>query len=301
MSNAPRRNVFYLRVDASRGLTDNLFRRPFVDDTEIDDDPYDHDRHVVEMERSTADARSFADHADAEFPDARGKPVESGEHQWDMENPEHFIEALDSRRRLAIVAVALSLALFGSAGVLGYKLFSSSGNGLPVKADERSNVAGPPTQVRDNAITPDPDRPHVVRSETATGFSLSSMQLTPALTAPRPIVMEDRSMTTPVTVDTRLPNTDVSAEPPAQASISNYLVQFSSQRSEIAAQVTSRTMQAKYGEFFRGRRAFVRRSDTGKRGVYYRGLVGPFATAQEAKEVCSRLKRAGADCVVQHN
>jgi hypothetical protein len=79
-------------------------------------------------------------------------------------------------------------------------------------------------------------------------------------------------------------------------------VQLSSQRSETAAQATSRTLQTKYASIFRDRQPFVRRSDFGKQGgVYYRAQVGPFAGFSEANQFCVTLKKAGGDCVVIKN
>ena len=38
----------------------------------------------------------------------------------------------------------------------------------------------------------------------------------------------------------------------------------------------------------------------GAKGVYYRAMVGPFGSREEAVQLCSSLKQAGGDCVVQH-
>jgi hypothetical protein len=78
-------------------------------------------------------------------------------------------------------------------------------------------------------------------------------------------------------------------------------VQLSSQRSEGAAQATSQALQTKYANMLGDRQPFIRRSDLGDRGVYYRVQVGPFATIGEANQFCGSLKKAGADCVVQKN
>ena len=42
------------------------------------------------------------------------------------------------------------------------------------------------------------------------------------------------------------------------------------------------------------------RADLGSKGVYYRAMVGPFGSREEAVQLCSSLKQAGGDCVVQH-
>ena len=45
----------------------------------------------------------------------------------------------------------------------------------------------------------------------------------------------------------------------------------------------------------------VRRADLGSKGIFYRAMVGPFASREEAVQLCSSLKSAGGDCVVQAN
>ena len=45
----------------------------------------------------------------------------------------------------------------------------------------------------------------------------------------------------------------------------------------------------------------IKRADLGDRGVYYRALVGPFGTPDEASQFCGSLKTAGGQCVVQRN
>jgi cell division septation protein DedD len=52
---------------------------------------------------------------------------------------------------------------------------------------------------------------------------------------------------------------------------------------------------------FDGRKPFIRRSDLGARGVYFRVLVGTFTRVDEANQFCTRLKKAGGDCLVQKN
>jgi hypothetical protein len=80
-----------------------------------------------------------------------------------------------------------------------------------------------------------------------------------------------------------------------------YEVQVSSQRSEAEAQSAYRDLQAKFPQQLGGRHAVVRRADLGDKGVYYRALVGPFATAEQASTFCSNLKAAGGSCFTQRN
>jgi SPOR domain len=81
----------------------------------------------------------------------------------------------------------------------------------------------------------------------------------------------------------------------------NYVVQVASQRSEADAQASFKALQQKYPSVLGGYQAVFRRADLGEKGVYYRAQVGPFATAEEANEMCSSLKSAGGQCIVQRN
>jgi len=100
----------------------------------------------------------------------------------------------------------------------------------------------------------------------------------------------------PVVVGSSSPTVESRAAPAG-----SYVVQLSSQRSEKAAQTTSRALQIKYPTIFDDRRPFIRRSDLGDKGVFYRAQVGPFTALKEANQFCGRLKKAGGQCVVQKN
>ncbi len=81
----------------------------------------------------------------------------------------------------------------------------------------------------------------------------------------------------------------------------NYLVQLSSQRSEADAQAAFRSLRSKYSSLLGSHNPVIRRADLAGRGTYYRAMVGPFASRNEAAQLCSSLKAAGGDCVVQSN
>jgi cell division septation protein DedD len=92
-----------------------------------------------------------------------------------------------------------------------------------------------------------------------------------------------------------------SARPAAPATGGGYAVQVSSQRSEAEAQAAFKALQAKFPTQLGSREAVVRRADLGSKGVYYRALVGPFGSMDEAAGMCSSLKAAGGSCLVQRN
>ena len=82
---------------------------------------------------------------------------------------------------------------------------------------------------------------------------------------------------------------------------SGSFVQVSSQRSEAEAQVAFRSLQAKYPTQLGSRELLIHRADLGAKGTYYRAMVGPFANPGEAADLCSSLKAAGGQCLVQRN
>jgi hypothetical protein len=81
----------------------------------------------------------------------------------------------------------------------------------------------------------------------------------------------------------------------------SYLVQVSSQRSEADAQAAFRSIKSKYSSVLGDRQPVIRRAELAGRGTYYRAMVGPFSTRDQAIQLCSSLKAAGGDCVVQAN
>jgi len=79
-----------------------------------------------------------------------------------------------------------------------------------------------------------------------------------------------------------------------------YMVQVSSQRSESDAQASFKALQDKYSQL-RSRQLVVQRADLGTRGIYFRAMVGPFGSSEEANSLCSSLKQSGGQCIVQRN
>jgi hypothetical protein len=89
---------------------------------------------------------------------------------------------------------------------------------------------------------------------------------------------------------------------PSAGTAGQYTVQISSQRSEAEAQAAFRALQARYPTQLGGRQPIIRRADLGSKGVYYRAMVGPFASRSEAGDMCQALKAAGGpNCFVQKN
>jgi hypothetical protein len=80
-----------------------------------------------------------------------------------------------------------------------------------------------------------------------------------------------------------------------------YLVQVSSQKNEADAQDSVRALQKKFPAALGSRPTVIKRADLGDKGVYYRTMVGPFGSAEEAAQFCGNLKSAGGQCIIQKN
>jgi hypothetical protein len=77
-------------------------------------------------------------------------------------------------------------------------------------------------------------------------------------------------------------------------------VMFRSRPSEARLRLRPHS-QAKYPNQLGGRQPLIHKVDLGAKGTYYRTMVGPFANASEAGELCSSLKAAGGQCLIQRN
>ena len=81
----------------------------------------------------------------------------------------------------------------------------------------------------------------------------------------------------------------------------SHLVQVSSQKKEADARVSYRALQNKFPAALKSRPPVIKRADLGDKGVYYRTMVGPFGSAEEAARFCGNLKSAGGQCLIQKN
>jgi cell division protein FtsN len=84
-------------------------------------------------------------------------------------------------------------------------------------------------------------------------------------------------------------------------SAGGYMVQVSSQRNEADAQASFKALQGKFPAVLGSREPMIKRADLGDKGIYYRAMVGPFGSPNEATQFCAGLKTAGGQCVVQRN
>jgi cell division septation protein DedD len=147
-----------------------------------------------------------------------------------------------------------------------------------------------PADAGDAGERPGPQSRSSIQNQPGAG----SLPLQSAPSAPL-VAGREPSASNPVAPSTGAPRVASVSNPAAD----NYVVQISLQRSRADAQASVRNLQAKFAKELAGHTAMVRRADLGPSGVYYRALVGPFGSADDADRFCSSLKAAGGQCTVQ--
>jgi hypothetical protein len=181
-------------------------------------------------------------------------------------------------------------------------------------------------RVRTLTIRPDGEAPsREPTSREPTSRTASNNNPPPNATPPRPVPKTAPPRNTgPISLDPQEPAappaprertavvappaTTQSLQPPAprapaatEGTAGGYAVQLSSQRSEAEAQASYRSLQSKFPDQLSDRSVTIRRVDLGAKGIYFRAMVGPFTSSDEASQLCSELKAAGGQCLIQRN
>ena len=162
---------------------------------------------------------------------------------------------------------------------------------VPVTSAPAAVAAKPAAAVRTAAAPRIPPAAANANDSTANAPLSLSPQAAQAAPPPAPTRM---AATAPVQIAPQ-------AAPSPAASSGGYLVQVSSQRNEADAQASYRALQGKFPSVLGSRSPVIKRADLGEKGVYYRAMVGPFGSPDEAKQFCGSLTSAGGQCVVQRN
>ena len=238
------------------------------------------------------------------------------------------------RRSMVLVMAIFALAVAGTAGAVGYRAMFG-GSVLPTlppiaKASNRPNKIVPASSgshAKNNANGSQAGAATIGSKENLDSREEQPVTIEPPKPAPRvmspiPIATGQGSPPDMGAPDARAPpdaapnpampsGVAAAANSPHFANANNaaavarsrggYAVQVTSERSESKAQAAFRALQAKFPDQLTGRRPIIRRADLGAKGTYYRALVGPFASAEKAAELCSGLKAAGGNCIVQRN
>lgn len=158
-------------------------------------------------------------------------------------------------------------------------------------------------------LTIRPDQPDAIAQAAASGVVPAPTSAPPVRpqAAPRaaaPVANAPMALSpqAPAAVPEPRNNRVASLNPTAPApTASGAYVQVSSQKSEADALNSYKALQGKYSGILGSRQATVRRADLGDKGVFYRALVGPFTSTDEATQFCVNLQSAGGKCIVQRN
>ena len=170
---------------------------------------------------------------------------------------------------------------------------------LSVRGDQPDGAAAPVTSAPPPTAKP---AAAAKTSPTAPRNQPSAANANASSNAPLSLVPQGNEPAPVAETRTRVASTNpVQAAPSAGGSSGGYLVQVSSQRNEADAQASYRALQSKFPAVLGSRSPVIKRADLGDKGVYYRTMVGPFSSSDEASQFCGSLKTAGGQCVVQRN
>ena len=165
-------------------------------------------------------------------------------------------------------------------------------SGKPVSS-QAASAAQAPVAPGSTAAAPR-QAPAPAAAKAAPARSSGSVSLDPQSDAPAAAPTRTRTAAAPPVAARAAPDATESAS-------DGFMVQLSSQKSEAEAQSSFRSLQVKFPNELSGLQPVIRRADLGSKGVFYRTMVGPFASAQEAGQFCASYKAAGGQCVVPNN
>jgi hypothetical protein len=174
---------------------------------------------------------------------------------------------------------------------------------LTVRGEQPDGSAMPMTSAPPQAAKPAPAARTAAAPAPATPRSPPSAANASA-NAPLSLVPQGGQPAAAADTRTRVAATNPVQTVPAPSgggSTGGYVVQVSSQKNEADAQASYRALQSKFPTVLGSRAPLIKRADLGDKGVYYRAMVGPFGSQDEATQLCGSLKTAGGQCVVQRN
>jgi len=152
-----------------------------------------------------------------------------------------------------------------------------------------SAQASPPASANAAAAPPlPPSPPPAPRPHVAAAPANAPLSLNPNAAADRPAAPA-RTASVP----------NAAPATPNAVAHGSFAVQISARRSEAEARGDFQSLQAKFPAQLGGRTPLIRRVELGSKGTYYRAMVGPFESSDEAGRFCAALKAAGGSCFVQ--
>ncbi len=155
---------------------------------------------------------------------------------------------------------------------------------LSIRPDQPDSAAAAPAPAR--------AQPPAQRTSTTAPASTAS---TGASSSNAPVSLSPQAQPPAAPADRQ----KVAAISPAAVTGGGAYVQVSSQKSEADAKASFKSIQGKYASILGSRTASIHKAEIAGKGTFYRAMVGPFGTNEEAATFCGNLKTAGGQCVVQ--
>lgn len=110
--------------------------------------------------------------------------------------------------------------------------------------------------------------------------------------------MEVAAQATPVASATPVAPAARAPKMQAKHATGTYRVQIAAVRSRGEAQELLARVQQKHAQELATREAVIDEAVVGNMGTLYRIRVGPYATANEPRSLCAKLKGDGLDCLI---
>lgn len=166
-----------------------------------------------------------------------------------------------------------------------------------------SATPGEPKKIRTVTIRPDGEPPAAAKPATPAAAVPAAARPAPARPAAPAAGNAPMAITpaAPAPAARPAPQTAMATPAPSAAESGNYVVQLSAQKTPEEARASFRAMQDKYPSVLSNRQVLVKKKDLGAKGIYYGSQVGPFASREDAVQLCESLKSAGGNCIVQRN
>jgi hypothetical protein len=223
------------------------------------------------------------------------------------DKPQDTGDLVSREERPVDVRTATPRSVFPGAGATGASAGPNQpalGTPGPAPAPPAPAAAGPNEPKRVKTLTIKPDQLGAADTPDAGSAWPAAPTTRSAASAPPAAPVSVRA---PQREANAAPEADAAAAPPRAARTApareggGYLVQLFSGKSENESHEQFRTLQGKYHDLLANRQPIIRRADLGEKGVFYRAMVGPFATNELASQFCENLKNAGGKCIVQRN
>lgn len=173
--------------------------------------------------------------------------------------------------------------------------------GFPGASAQPSSASGQGDVRKVRTVTIKPDAPGAAQARSAPAAAPEQASPAPAPRAQRtanaPAGNAPLSLTPGASASASTGTTASTARPPG----GGFMVQISAQKSQAEATAAFKSAQAKHSDLLGTYQVVLRKKEIPGKGTFYGAQVGPFASREDATGLCSHLKSAGGNCLVEKN